>query len=78
MTQPGSLYKLFLTQSIPSKHRVFAINKQPGSWDGLHAIATFETRWEEVRLADALNELLSGTGLPRLRLTPDLRSEPPR
>ncbi|MEV6661523.1 hypothetical protein [Nocardia fluminea] len=63
MTDLRNRYKLFLTQSIPSKHRVFAIDQRRGSWDDLHAIATFETRWEAVRLADALNELLTGTEL---------------
>ncbi|MEV0544138.1 hypothetical protein [Nocardia salmonicida] len=63
MTDLRNPYKLFLTQSIPSKHRVFAIDQRRGSWDDLHAIATFEKRWEAVRLADALNELLTGTEL---------------
>lgn len=63
MTDLHNPYRLFLPQSIPSKHRVFAINQKQGSWDELHAIATFETRWQAVRLADALNELLTGTEL---------------
>lgn len=63
MTDRHNPYKLFLPQSLPSKHRVFAIDQRRGSWDDLHAIATFEKRWEAVRLADALNELLTGTEL---------------
>ncbi|MEV0246000.1 hypothetical protein AB0H76_05345 [Nocardia sp. NPDC050712] len=55
-------YKLFLPQHTPSKHRVVALYSSDG-WDELKAIATFDNRWDAVRLADALNELLAGTGL---------------
>ncbi|MGK8487271.1 hypothetical protein [Nocardia asiatica] len=55
-------YLLFLPHSTPAKHRVFAVVDEPG-WDELRAVATFNHRWEAVRLADALNELLAGGGL---------------
>ncbi|MGW0247897.1 hypothetical protein ACWDYH_14805 [Nocardia goodfellowii] len=55
-------YKLFLPQSTPSMHRVFAIYQDQG-WDELKAVATFDDRASAVRLADALNELLSGAEL---------------
>ncbi|MFC9895285.1 hypothetical protein ACFVMC_16495 [Nocardia sp. NPDC127579] len=52
-------YKLFLPHSTPSVHRVFAVYQDQG-WDELKAVATFDDRASAVRLADALNELLSG------------------
>ncbi|WP_194819164.1 hypothetical protein [Nocardia sp. XZ_19_385] len=55
-------YKLFLPQSTPSMHRVFAIYQDQG-WDELKAVATFDDRASAVRLADALNELLAGADL---------------
>ncbi|MFD0363572.1 hypothetical protein ACFQZZ_19155 [Nocardia sp. GCM10030253] len=68
-------YKLFLPQHTPSKHRVVAVYHDDG-WDELKAIATFERRWEAVRLADALNDLLQGVGLAREFLTEAIAAAP--
>ncbi|MFE9575925.1 hypothetical protein ACFYO1_06030 [Nocardia sp. NPDC006044] len=68
-------FKLFLPQHTPSKHRVVAIFQQEG-WDELKAIATFDQRWDAVRLADALNELLAGTDLASEFIDEALKNAP--
>lgn len=77
MTHRDNPYRLFLPQSTPSKHRVFAITRDHDQgWDQLTAIASFNNRWEAVRLADALNELLAGAGLAGEFLTEALNGAP--
>ncbi|MFJ1460887.1 hypothetical protein [Nocardia sp. N2S4-5] len=77
MTHYDNPYRLFLPQSTPSKHRVFAITRDlEHGWDQLTAIASFNNRWEAVRLADALNELLAGAGLAEEFLTEALHDAP--
>ncbi|MEV0250853.1 hypothetical protein AB0H76_29960 [Nocardia sp. NPDC050712] len=68
-------YKLFLPQSTPSMHRVFAIYQDQG-WDELKAVATFDDRASAVRLADALNELLAGADLAPEFVTEALEAAP--
>ncbi|MEU8894579.1 hypothetical protein [Nocardia sp. NPDC048505] len=68
-------YKLFLPQSTPSMHRVFAIYQDRG-WDELKAVATFDDRVSAVRLADALNELLAGAELAPEFVTEALAGAP--